>query len=220
MLCNLLDIFQITDNYLSYLKDKIDFTEDGFPIFTKEMFLEEKPDMVITYANRKNKIVVNPKKTVLCFYDNDNTLYVRAEKVLNDIEEYKKYMGVIGLDITVTSDMDEEWQRATILLNQLHLAILACNGIKIVANLRIGSNETLNCLNSIPKNVMCGSGFLGCSRQTDATDFSYISKVLSVMPSTLLIYGKHDMAAEEQLNTMGIDYSIYPDLHRICKGVA
>jgi len=136
------------------------------------------------------------------------------------LPEYRRYKGVIGLDITVTEDMDLEWQNAIMLLNQLFLAVLGCNGIKIVLNARNGSPSTLSNFSSVPKNVMCATSFLGCSNLKNDMNYSFISKILYLMPSKLLIYGKRDRIAEKQLDTMGIDYRIYPDMHRISKGVA
>ncbi len=220
MLNNLLDFFQITDKYLTYLSDKIEFSNDGFPIFTKEMFLEEEPEMIIPYYNRHNKLVKEPSKTVICFFGADSSLYHRLEKVLNELDEYRQFQGVIGLDVTVTADMDPEWQNAIMLLNQLFLAVLACNGIKIVMNARIGSPGTVKNLCGFPKNIVCATGFLGCDKLSSDSDLTFISKILYLMPSKLLIYGKHDKIAEKQLTMMGIDYRVYPDLHRLCKGVA
>ena len=123
----------VIDRLYLYLNDKnISFDKDGLPIFTAEMFLREWPDLVIPFAQRKNKMVVNRKRTVLCFFDKDQHLYPRLSKLLGEIDEYKLYMGVIGMDITFTDDMDEEWQRALVLLNQLFLAVLAVNGVKIL----------------------------------------------------------------------------------------
>lgn len=72
-------------------------------------------------------------------------------------------MGVIGFDLTVTSDMDVEWQREVMLLNQLGTALLAHSGIKIVHNMRCGRRSTLQCFDSVPKGVFCASGTLGLS---------------------------------------------------------
>lgn len=220
MLNDLLDFFQITDKYLTYLSDKIEFSNDGFPIFTREMFSEEEPEMIIPYYNRHNKLVKDPSKTVICFFSADSSLYLRLEKVFDEIDEYKHFQGVIGLDVTVTADMDPEWQNAIMLLNQLFLAVLACNRIKIVMNARVGSPETVMNFCNIPKNVVYATSFLGCDKLLSNSDFGFISKVLRIMPSKLLIYGKHDKIAEQQLSIMGINFRVYPDLHRLCKGVA
>ena len=46
------------------------------------------------------------------------------------------------MDATVTQDMDLEWQEEMMLLNQLFMAVLAVNDVRVVANLRTGSRET------------------------------------------------------------------------------
>ena len=198
----------------------IEFSDNGFPVFKREMFLDTEPELIVPFYNRNNKIVTDPKKTVLCFFSSDSDLYRRLENVFDDIEEYKKCMGVIGLDITVTEDMDSKWQDLIMLVNQLFLAILACNGIKIIMNARIGSPRSVENLKSFPKGILWATSFLGCDKLSSEYDFSFVSKILRILPSKLLIYGKHDKTAEQQLSNMGIDYRVYVDMHRLTKGVA
>ena len=184
------------------------------------MFLDSEPDIIVPFYNRNSKVVKNPKNTVVCFFSSDSDLYRRLENVFDDIEEYKKYMGVIGLDITVTDDMDPEWQNMIMLVNQLFLAVIACNGIKIIMNARIGSPRSVENLKFFPKGIIWATSFLGCDKLKSEYDFSFISKVLCILPSKLLIYGKHDKIAEMQLTKMGFDYRVYTDMHRLTKGVA
>lgn len=217
---NLKDIFLITDELYLYLKDKdIDIDKNGYPVFRRNMFLDEWPDLVIPYTQRKNRIVKDPEKTLICFFDADYRLYPRLGKVIDEISEYKRFMGAIGLDVTITEDMDEEWQRAIFLLNQLFLAVLAVNDIRIVINTRTAALNAEEVFRNIPKHVMAASGFLGCESVNDVNDFRYIAKILSILPDKLIIYGKHDLIAEEQLDTMGIDYRYYTDFHSLCKEV-
>lgn len=219
---SLLNVFQCIDKLYDYLEQfKLKYDRNGFPIFTKEMFLCKYPQLVIPYYLRNNKIVKNRKSTLLCFYCPDFRIYPRFTNIEKDIVTYQEYMGVIGSDITVTADMDIEWQNALMLLNQLHMAVLAVNGIKIVFNLRNGNDETLKNFSVIPKNIMCASGFLGCEKQKVHSDFRYLSKVMYVKPSKLILYGKKDSIIENQLNLMGIEYKRYDDFHTISKrGVA
>lgn len=217
---NLKDIFVVIDTFYQYLESKdIDFDESGFPVFRSEMFLQDWPELVIPFSQRKNSLVVNRQKTVICFFDKDHKLYPRLSKLFDEIEEYKNYMGVVGMDITVTDDMDEEWQEAMVLLNQLFLAVLAVNDIKIVINTRTAGIETEKVFKNVPQGIMVASGFLGCERLKDREDFSYLSKILALLPEKLIIYGKHDTKAEEQLDAMGINYRVYTDFHRLCKEV-
>ena len=215
---SLFDVFQCIDTLYNYLEQfKLEYNKSGFPIFTKEMFLCKYPQLVIPYYLRNNKIVDNKKSTLLCFYCPDFRIYPRFSKIEEDIATYKEYMGVIGSDITVTADMDIEWQNALMLLNQLHMVALAANDIKIVFNLRNGNGESLKNFSSVPKNIMCASGFLGCERQKSKTNFHYLTKVMSVKPSKLILYGKKDIIIENQLDLMGIDYKRYDDFHTISK---
>ena len=96
MIKNLFDLLKIVDLYLDYLQDKIDFNNDGFPMFTKEMFLDSEPDLIVPFYNRNNKIVKDPSKTVLCFFGSDLMIYSRLGKVLREIDDYKRFQGIVG----------------------------------------------------------------------------------------------------------------------------
>ncbi|MBO4462364.1 MAG: hypothetical protein J5749_05720, partial [Lachnospiraceae bacterium] len=171
------------------------------------------------YSQRKNKMVSDRSRTVLCFFDGDQRLYPRLGKLLDEIDEYRSFMGVIGLDVTITDDMDEEWQQAMFLLNHLFLSVLAINDIKIIINTRTGGIDPYNAFVNVPKGIMVASGFLGCDKLEEEYDYSYLAKVLNLMPEKLIIYGKHDSLVEKQLNVMGINYRVYVDFHRLCKEV-
>lgn len=216
----LYDVLALMDRYRRYLKSKgVQFNQDGFPFFSRDMFLEQWPSQVVPYDHRKNHRVNNPQKTVLCHYNGDKRIYPRLERVLDDIGEYRGFMGAVYSDVTITEDMDSEWQGLIMLLNQLYAMVIAVNDIKIVANIRTGDRNSVKWMSTIPKGVMCASGFLGCKNQTNPSDMEYISKLLFLRPSKLLIYGKHDKCLESHMDIMGVDYKVYPDFHRLCKGV-
>lgn len=213
---NLLDFMTITDKYISYLKDRgVEFDKNGFPILKKELFLNEEPSIIVPYYNRNNKKVKDRKKTVLCFYVPDEDIYPRFKNIFNEFDIYKQYLGVAIPDITVTADMDVEWQETIVLINCLFGAVLAVNDIKIILNTRVGISK-LELFNNYPKNVMCISGFLGCKNNVEY-DYSYLAKILCLLPSKLLIYGKEDKIVNNMLDTMGIDFKYYIDFHRLYK---
>ena len=139
--------------------------------------------------------------------------------MLDEIDIYKEYMGVIAFDITVTRDMDIEYQELIMEINLLAVAVLCVNGIKCILNTRIGSFRTLRLLENIPKNIMWASGFLGCSKD-EKDDNSYIDKILTILPSKLIIYGKTDSCQNTKLDLMGIEYKYYKDFHTISKEVS
>lgn len=218
---SLLDVFKLTDKLIAYLKGKgFVFTSEGYPVFEKPMFLTEIPDLIVPVQQRKNRRVKDKKRTVVSFFCGDDYIYRRLVKLLDEIDEYKEYMGVIGSDITVTQDMDLEWQRAIILLNQLVMAVFAANGIKIVLNTRMGSRETKDMFRYMPKGIMIASGFRGGDRKCSNNDFGYVAKVLSFLPSKLLIYGRCHKSVLKRLDTLGIEYVLYKDFRDLCREVA
>lgn len=208
------------DEYTSYLKDRGQtFTEEGWPIFHESHFLTEWPVNVVPYRRRQNKILGNPQKIALCLYATDSEIYPRLDKVLLDIPVYKEYAGCVGCDVSVADDIDEERQDALLLLNRLHMAILAINGAKLIANTRIGGRKTLRSLQSLPKHIMCASGFLGCDYEPEY-DLDYIAKIMAFRPSKLIIYGKCNDTQREKLDRMGINYRVYADYHTWCNRMA
>lgn len=215
---NSYDLLIVIDNLYHYLQTKgFSFDSMGFPIFERSMFLSDWPDMVVPFSKRNNYRVISRRKTLICFFDKDHHLYPRIAKVFDEIPEYMKFMGVAGLDITITYDMDKEWQRLNILANQLFLAVLAVNDVKIVFNTRNGGLECDEVFMNVPSSVMCSSGFLGCDKISADYDFDYLEKILYLMPDKLILYGKRDQRVEEQLDYHGFDYKYYIDFHRLCK---
>lgn len=217
MVRNLIDLLKVAEEYIRYLKCMgVKFNNKGFPLLKKEMFLDEYPELAVPYDFRKNGLVKNPQNTLLCFYCGDKRIYPRLKRVLKEIEVYKKFLGVITIDVTVTSDMDDDWQDEIMLLQQLFMAVLAVNGVKIVANLWTGNARSAENLDHIPKEVMWAAGFLGCAKE-DPLDFLFISNILRVMPSKFVVYGPEDEVALEKLKMMGFDYRVYDDYHKLSK---
>ena len=102
---------ELIDRYADYLSGKgIQFNPQGFPMLQPQMYLDEWPELMVPYRDRKVRFVHNPSHTVLCLFTSDMRIYPRLEKALDDIPEYSRYMGAVGSDLTVTSDMDLEWQ--------------------------------------------------------------------------------------------------------------
>lgn len=210
----LLDLMYIADELYRCAYGKIEFDSDGWPIFRKEHFLDEWPRDMVTYENRTSKLILPEIETVLCFYMGDVQNFRRFKNLLKDIPIYKRYLGVVVPDITITRDMDYEMQEMIMLVNQLFAAVLAANNIKIVFNTRSGIQAT-NChFKNVPRHVMCASGFLGCENVEDSISATpYINKILGLMPQKLMIYGKHDIVVDNQLDLLGIDYRYYSDFH-------
>lgn len=210
---NLANLLKIADEMYQCVQGKICFDADGWPIFQREHFLAEWPGDVITFDHKTSNLVVAPReKTLLCFYMGDIQNYRRFSKFLMDIPIYQQYMGVVVPDRTITRDMDYEMQEAMMLVNQLFAAVLVANNIKIVFNTRSGSKQLVHQFKNVPRHVMCASGFLGCENSKSInTAAPYVDKILGLMPDKLVIYGKHDVVVDNQLDILGIDYRYYSD---------
>lgn len=208
----------LIDRYADYLSGRgIQFNPQGFPILESKMYLDKWPALMVPYRDRRARFVRDPSHTVLCLFTSDARIYPRLEKVLDDIPEYRRYMGAVGSDLTVTSDMDLEWQQAIMLLNQLYMAALAVNGIKIVQNLRCGSLDTIACLSCVPGGVTCATSTLGCASTESELDLFFAEKLFAIRPGKLLLYGKRDPIMEHQADIAGVPCKVYPDAHTLYK---
>lgn len=217
---DLLDVFKKIDKFTIYLLERgFPFSPEGYPIFDKSMFLTEIPEMMVPVFQKKNKRVIK-ERTVIVFFCGDDHIYRRLDTLFEDIDEYKQYLGVAGFDVTVTRDMDLEWQRAVILLNQLSLAVLASNGIKIVFNTRTGIEATRDMFKYVPRGIMVASGFRGGTRKNIRYNFDYISKILLLLPDIVLIYGECDEDIVESLDRFGVARKEYPPFRELCKEAA
>lgn len=214
------ECINVSNMYYRYLNNKsIAFNELGLPRVPRKCFLNKWPKDIVPVNVMNSSSIKNKSKKLICFYCKDRYIYPRFDKLFTEIPKYRQYMGVIAPDITVTKDMDIEMQRFTILLNMLFMSILAVNDIKVVCNTRIGSPETLACFDVIPKDVMCASGTFGCKKSAQY-DISYISKILRLNPSKLVIYGKRDDVMLSQLDMFGINYKRFNDYYtgqRLCR---
>ena len=217
VLKTLTDFILLVDELVILAKEfGVSFDSRGFPIFKKEWFLEQIPDLLIPYSKRHTKYVIDPKRTVLCHYSPDREIYPRLYNIAKDLLEYRRFLGVVMSDITITLDMDREWQDFIMLANLLYAAILGANGVKIIPNLRIGHATNIENLNVIPHKVMWATGFLGCPRD-NPWNMRFIYSVVSVDACFILIFGKRDKNAEDKLQVMNIPYKVYPDYHKLCK---
>lgn len=189
------------------IRGGISLDRAGFPQLPPEAFLDEVPDDMIDWRHRHQ--VGDPSRTVVNFFMRDREVYRRLERLEDDISDYRCFMGATAPDVTVTMDMDLEFQRAIMQLNQLGMARVAIGGVKVVPNLRSGSSATVSCFSAIPPGVIWASSALGCRPLRVDTDFSFLDKVMCVRPSFVLLYGKSDRRVEEQLDSMGYCWRRY-----------
>ena len=217
MIKSIEDTIMLCDDYCSYLKERgLSLTARGFPIFRSEWFIKDYPDQIVPFYQRNNKLIVDKRRTLICLFSDDENIYRRLDKAYSDIYIYRSFMGVASADVTVTADMDQEYQNFVMLLNQLYTAVLAINGIPICMSTRRGMTDTIQNFEGVPKEAAYISSFLGCN-VPDVRDMTYISKILTLQPGLLILYGKENNVACNQLDNMGIDYRQIPDFHTFSK---
>lgn len=215
---SLMDLLDFIRHISKELNGKIPFDDKGWPVFSTSSFLASWPQLTIPFDYRNSIHICDKNQILLNFFSGDARIYPRFQKLEKEIDIYREYLGVVFPDITVTSDMDIDFQKTIILANHLFAAYLAVNGVKIVCNTRTGGLPPSYCFDNIPRGVMCASGFLGCQNAQRFHDAAlYMDKILTVLPGKLLIYGKRDLFVDMQLDRLGINYRYFMDFHRICR---
>lgn len=214
MICGLNDLMGTVADLSLYLRGRgVRFERRGFPLLSRDSFLDEWPEQFVDYQHRNGAIVRDKRKTVICFYSPDDRLFPRLEKVLSDLPKYRGFIAVSGLDLTLTQDMDVEYQAYLMLVNALFMGVLAANGNKVVPNMRCGVRGTVELLSYVPTGVLWVSSSLGCQSLASPSETEFLEKALYVRPSKLALYGKRDAIVEDQLSKMGIDWRRYYDTH-------
>lgn len=198
-----------------YLSSKgVDFSRDGFPIFSADWFLDEEPDEILPYPHRR--VCKDPRRTAICFNCSDDDLYVRISCAINDVHEYRSYLGLMPMDISVSHYMLSEAQKFNLLLNSLFLAVMGINGIKFAAPARFGSLETIPLFACYQKAPILSVGSIGtrhnAKRENDYE--AYCRKALRlVLPQARLLLSYGEMRIEEanEWKSLGIKTRSYVD---------
>lgn len=193
------------------------FDDRGFPAIPGECYVRTAPKYMVDWENRCSSRVGRPAETAICFFRDDARIYRRLCSLERDLPEYRKFAAVVEPDLTVTRDMEPEWQDMMMLLNRLSIAFLAYGGVPSIANSRCGDRGSWVNLEAHPSGVVWASSTLGCANLASPEDLSYLTKMLSLRPSAVMLYGKTDRLMIEQLSRMGIRWYACPDFHSLCK---
>jgi hypothetical protein len=212
-----MDLINIANNLYQYLlANGITFTNEGYPIISKEMLLRDMPEYIIplgqTYAAK------DKSKTLLVSFFNDTVIYKSLLSLTKDIPKYKEYLGFGGFDLSPRINWDINLQKFNILINKLADAYLAVNGVKIMPNFRTGSLNTFDVLSTYPANSWFTVGALGCSNGHYSLNELYLrEKIIITNPNMLLYYGKLLPIYQNIIDEFGIDYKVFPDFQRVSR---
>lgn len=207
-----INLIEVADSlYVKLSQRGVCFTDDGFPVFTSKMIMDDTPKDIVPYNQIRS--ITNKHDVAVCFFQEDERLYARLNSIEQDISRLKEYMGVCGFDLSPNMAWPVEQQLFNILLSQLYTAYLAVNGVKVIPNWRIGNLNTLKALNSYPKGIQFAVGTLGSVRTDKSFGIQYMkAKILVSDPSRLLIYGKLSYEYSKELMEVGIPYVQYDDI--------
>lgn len=196
-------------------KAKWSFNQYGFPVFPKDVFLDSFPCNVEPI--QRLRCCEDPASTLLCSFADDQHIQTRLQKLFDEINLYKRFVGFGGFDLSPRIYWPLKRQRFNIWLSQLATAFVAMSGQKILPNFRIGNLQTLFALESYPKNIPYIVGTLGCAKRYDPLHaFIFKTKMLFTRPSHLLIYGHLRKEYEKLLQELGIPYTLIPDFRTRC----
>lgn len=182
----------IRDVYLAYLIDGANRTEpEGFPIIEIDMVAKTPPTELIQW-DRKRQDVVDPAKTTICFYCNDEKFVPVLNKPNHYLETLKKYESVVGPDASPYSNMPAVVQNSQIFVNLAITYYLAKNGIKIIPNVRLGNDQTLPSLKAYPQGTLIAIGTHGFTHKVENREI--FKKQIEIIihklnPSGIVVYG-------------------------------
>lgn len=205
---------ELVECYTAYLKEhNVKFFDDGFPKFKHEWFISDSPKVVAPF-NKRQYYLQNKRDISICYFEKDEHLYPRLDKIFKEIDILKEYHSVCMMDISISPLMLDEVQRMNLLLNLLFICIVAVNGIKIIPSFRTGDFETLVLLKrSVGNSRYWVMGAVGTqmNRSNSFYDYLFRTKCLFFMPEVLLSYGRPNKNTTQCLKEYGIEYIEYRD---------
>lgn len=213
-----MDLFNLAIELQDYLVERgVEFTKEGYPIFTEDMLLKEMPEGLCPFGQTYH--VKDKSKYLLVSFSNDENIYKKLMSLRNDVDEYLQYKGFGGFDLSPRINWDVNLQRFNLLLSKLADAFLAVNGVKLMPNFRTGCLETFEVLSIYPHNTWFSVGALGCGRGRVKINSMYLrAKLVVANPDMLVYYGKLKPEYAQILDEFGVHYKVFADFQRISRG--
>lgn len=189
------------------------FNKYGFPVFPKEVLMDECPLNVEPI--QRIKCCKHPQKTLLCSFADDKFIICRLKRIFEENNLYGNFAGFGGFDLSPRIRWDFRKQKFNLWLSQLATAFICSTGQKILPNFRTGGFDTLFALESYPQNSAFIVGTLGCSKRYNPLH-SYIfkTKLLLTRPSQLVIYGALRKEYKKLLEDLAIPYILRDDFRK------
>lgn len=181
----------VRDVFLAYLIDGARRTKtDEYPIIEDWMVATEPPKDIIQWNRRRD--AKDPSSVGMSFYCDD----IAFQPILGNpkayVEKLKSYSTVIGLDASPYDNMPIWVQKSQIGLNLGITYYFGCKGIKIIPNVRLGSDATLSSLEAVPHNSLIAIGTNGFIRKLSNREIfkKQIKSVVDILnPTGICVYG-------------------------------
>lgn len=212
-----MNLFKLAIELEKHLREKgVEFTEEGYPIFTEDMLLKDMPEGVCPIS--QTYYVKDKSKYLLVSFSNDENIYKKLMSLQNDVDVYLQYKGFGGFDLSPRINWDVNLQKFNLLLSKLADAFLAVNGVKLMPNFRTGCLDTFGVLSIYPPNTWYSVGALGCGRGRIKINEMYLrTKLVVTNPDMLIYYGKLKPEYAQILEEYGVHYKVFTDFQRLSR---
>lgn len=213
----IMNLFKLAIELEKHLREKgVEFTEEGYPIFTEDMLLKDMPEGVCPIS--QTYYVKDKSKYLLVSFSNDENIYKKLMSLQNDVDVYLQYKGFGGFDLSPRINWDVNLQKFNLLLSKLADAFLAVNGVKLMPNFRTGCLDTFGVLSIYPPNTWYSVGALGCGRGRIKINEMYLrTKLVVANPDMLIYYGKLKPEYAQILEEYGVHYKVFTDFQRLSR---
>ena len=181
----------VRDVYLAYLINGARRTkEEGYPIIEGWMIADTPPSYVAQW-DRRNE-VSDPVKTAMSFYCVDPSLTPVLNNPKRYVEKLGSYHSVIGMDASPFDNMPPVVQKSQIFCNLAITYYYGTCGLKVIPNVRLGTEVTYDSLEAYPKHHLIAIGTNGFTKSLKNRGIfkEQIELVVeSLEPKGIVVYG-------------------------------
>lgn len=182
----------VRDVFLSYLIEGARRTiPDGYPILEEWMITTEVPKEIFQWDCRGE--VTEPYSTGMSFYCNDKGFTPILNNPHNYVERLSQYACVVGMDASPYDNMPLIVQKSQIYTNLAITYFFGKQGLKVIPNVRLGNDNTIEMLDAIPKDCLIAVGTNGFIwRRDNRKKFKdQMNIVIDVLhPTGIIVYGQ------------------------------
>jgi hypothetical protein len=203
---------KIKDVFNAYIfKNTKLVSKEEYPLLEYKYISRELPKNIIPFD--KIKYCKIPKETYVCFYCQDKNFLKVIKNPKNFLGVLRKFDGIIGLDFSIYTDMPKIQQKYNIMVNLSITEYFAEQGIKIIPNIRFGTESTFeDYKEAIPRNTFLAIGTYG-SIKTKKQKNIWLDVIIKIIeefePRGIIVYGSLPIEVKNIITMYGVQYYIY-----------